>query len=155
MKRRVIGSAVALTVALAGLCGCGSASSPSGRRTDVADVTGVAASCAGLTPRQQLTAATIVVEGRMLRGRTVRVGPGHTVLASPARLRVSRYVKGRGPHVVRVQTAVMPRGSGYVANSEGIEPAAGQRWRIYSDHAKRPLRTSICAGSHRLRSHRR
>ena len=49
------------------------------------------------------------------------------VIRSPAKVRVSRYVKGDGPEVVRVVTGVV---SANFVNAEGIEPQAGQRWFI-------------------------
>jgi hypothetical protein len=111
--------------------------------------TASAASCVGLTRAQQLQAARKVMLGVMLRGRTVSDG-GHLVLASPARMRVLRYIKGHGPRVVRVSTAVTPRDGGVVVGEDGIEPRAGQRWRIYTISKRMPYQTSICGGSRRV-----
>ena len=114
-------------------------------RVDVT-VTGSTASCAGLTRGQQLAAARLVFSGRFLAGPTVRLD-GRDVLASPARMRVSRYIKGRGPKLVRVTTAVTPR---RLIAEDGIAAQAGERWVIYTDSRRGPYETSTCAGSRRL-----
>jgi hypothetical protein len=67
-------------------------------------------------------------------------------------MRVSHYLKGSGPRIVMVQTAVEPSGDGVAVSAEGIEPLPGQRWRIYSGSARQPLATSVCSGSRRLGS---
>jgi hypothetical protein len=74
------------------------------------------------------------------------------MLLSPARFRVVRYLKGRGPRRVRVQTALRKvDGDTYMWTSVGIDPRAGERWRIYGFRAKNGVvRTSSCAGSGRL-----
>lgn len=87
----------------------------------------------------------------MLPGRTVLLG-SRKMLASPARMRVSHYLKGSGPRIVRVDTAVAPVDGGIAVGEDGIEPSPGQRWRIYSGSSRQPLATSICAGSRRLSS---
>jgi hypothetical protein len=87
----------------------------------------------------------------MLSGPTVLVG-GQRVLASPARVRVLGYLKGRGPVVVHVVTGAGAAAGGVVVSEDGIEPVAGQSWRIYSDVSREPFATSICAGSRLLRS---
>jgi hypothetical protein len=144
--RRVLGIA-ALGAALAA---CGEQASGSPAHPEAPVVTGSAASCAGLTAAQQLRNAKLVMVGRMLRGRTVPDGE-RQVLASPARMRVLRYVKGHGPRVVRVVTAVTPKDGGVVMAEDGIEPRAGELWRIYTDSARLPYDTSICGGSRRVR----
>jgi hypothetical protein len=110
---------------------------------------GSSASCAGLTPRRQYADARIVVIGSMLSGPTVRLD-GRGVLTSPARMRVARYLKGTGPSVVTVRTGVSKSGNRVTVTEDAIEPAAGQRWRIYSNSRHQPLETSICAGSRRF-----
>jgi len=69
-------------------------------------------------------------------------------------VRVIRYLKGRGPRIVRVQTALRMDRNGVVENAEGIEPRAGQRWRIFTGGRRQPFATSICSGSRRLASPR-
>jgi len=68
-------------------------------------VTGVAASCAAVSPAQQFAAARLVFIGVALPGPTAHYSK-RPVLASPARMRVERYLKGHGPGIVRVATAV-------------------------------------------------
>jgi hypothetical protein len=129
-------------------CSCGSsagAAQPASRVTRA-----VAASCVGLTARQQYRSARLVFDGTMLAGATVGAG-GHRVLSSPARVTVSRYLKGHGPRIVRVQTAVTATSNGVTENSEGIFPRVGERWRIFTDRSRQPLPTSDCNGSRRLR----
>jgi hypothetical protein len=114
-------------------------------RADVT-VTGSTASCAGLTRGQQLAAARLVFSGRFLVGPTVRLD-GRDVLVSPARMRLSRYIKGRGPKLVRVTTAVTAR---RLIAEDAIEAQAGERWVIYTDSRHGPYETSTCGRSRRL-----
>jgi hypothetical protein len=109
--------------------------------------TGVAASCAALSPAALLNAARLVFVGEMLPGPAVPVGAGRKVLASPARMRVARYLKGHGPTTVTVDTAVRIVPGGITGNGEGIEPRAGQLWKIYTNSRHQPFATSVCAGS--------
>jgi len=142
----------ALAIPLAVLaCGCGAGGSvPTG--VTVADrTTGIAASCAAVTAAEQFQDARFVFDGTMLGGREVVLGRTR-FLNSPARVRVLRYLKGRGPSVVRVQTGLRAIGNDVVGTSEGIEPRAGERWRIYTESARQPFATTICSGSRRLRS---
>jgi hypothetical protein len=118
-------------------------------------VSGSAASCARLTPAQQFRAARVVFVGTMLLGPTVPAGGGRVELSSPARMRVSHYLKGRGPSVVRVQTAVKQSGRGYRFSEDGIEASAGDRWKIYVSSQRQPYSTSICGGSKRVSGARR
>jgi hypothetical protein len=140
---------VAIAVAIVAAA-CAATGRPSAASMPASEaVTGTAASCVGLTPAQQLRAARTVFDGTMLSGRVV--GSGKTaVLNSPARVRVIRYVKGSGPRTVRVQTAVRATRNGVTGSSEGIEPRAGQRWRIFTDSRRQPFATTICSGSRRL-----
>jgi hypothetical protein len=152
--------AIAVAGALAG-CAVGQAGGAPGgdRRQTVAArptatrIQAVAASCAALTPADQFTGARLVFDGRMLKGPTTRL-VGRRVLRSPARVRVIRYLKGRGPAVVRVETGTTTARGGIVVNEDGIQPAAGQRWRIYSSASRQPFTTSLCAGSRMLRPRR-
>ena len=140
---------VAAMLGSVSLAACGAVAeaggSPASTRTQA-----VAASCAGLTPGQQFQAAHVVFDGTMLSGPTALVG-GQRALSSPARVRVIGYLKGHGPAVVRVDTGSAAGAGGIVISEDGIEPVAGQDWRIYSDTSRQPFTTSICAGSRRLR----
>jgi hypothetical protein len=94
-------------------CGRVTPGAPNARAADT--MTGVAASCVGLTAAQQFAAARIVFDGVMLSGPTVGSGR-RRVLSSPARVRVVRYLKGSGPGLVRVQTALRRVPNGVVSN---------------------------------------
>jgi hypothetical protein len=128
------------------LAGCGSAQLATTRPPAQ---TSVATSCAGLSPAQQLAAARRVLVGVMLSGPAIRLG-GRRVLGSPARMRVERSLKGHGPSLVSVNTAVKIEPGGYSGNSDGIEPQAGERWKIYTSSRRQPFDTSICLGSTRV-----
>ena len=67
--------------------------------------------------------------------------------ASPARFRVARYLKGSGPPVVTLQTALTVKGDVVIAEEDGIEPQVGQRWMIYTTSLPMPYQTSECGGS--------
>jgi hypothetical protein len=84
----------------------------------------------------------------MLAGPTAAAN-GRPILLSPARVRVGRYLKGHGPPIVKVRTAIARTATGYTEGEDRIIPVAGQRWIIYSDRSRQPLATSICAGSRR------
>lgn len=156
LRAKVVGRTVrcraflALLVApvLISACG-GSGGSHRPSRQGGSGQIGSGASCASRSAGQELAAARVVFDGKMLTGQTVGVG-SERFLASPARVLVTRYLKGKGPQVVEVQTAVRPRANGLVVNEDGIQPTAGQRWRIYSSGVRSPLATSICAGSRPL-----
>jgi hypothetical protein len=126
------------------LAGCGTATTAPGQRTVSA------ASCAGFSPAAQFANARVVFVGTALAGPTVRTA-GRDVLTTPARMRVARYLKGRGPRTVSVVTGVAGSGSRVSVTEDGIEPVAGQRWKVYSDSRRSPYDTSICAGSKPLR----
>jgi hypothetical protein len=124
------------------LAGCGSAQVVA---THVAE-TGVTESCVGLSPAEQFAAARLVFVGRMLPGPVVDTA-GRRVLASPATMRVERYLKGQGPTMVRVDTAFRVEGGRVVGTEDSIDPRAGERWAIYAASRRQPFQTSICAGS--------
>jgi hypothetical protein len=135
------------------LGGCGAAqvaAAPGQPRTGAAaprqTQTGTSASCAGLSPAQQFAAARTVFVGVMLPGPTT-VRDGRHVLRSPAKMRVERYLKGHGPSLVKVATAVTIESDAIGITEDGVEPQAGERWKIYSRSAGQPFSTSICLGS--------
>jgi hypothetical protein len=89
----------------------------------------------------------MVFSGTMLSGPTADLG-SHRVLVSPARVRVTRYLKGHGPKIVTVATAVARAGdSSTIVSEDGIQPQAGQHWMIYTSSPRAPYDTSICGGS--------
>ncbi len=105
------------------------------------------ASCVGLSEAQERALADVIFDGVAVAGRTEG-----GVLVSPAHFRVTRYLKGAGPRVVEVTTAVEDELIGSSLNSTGIQPAPGSTWRIYARGSPDGvLETSICAGSKRLR----
>jgi hypothetical protein len=96
-----------------------------------------------MTPAQQRARADVVFEGVALENATA---------TGVQRFRVSRYLKGRGPRIVRVSTGNIRRadGTGSVT-SVSIVVRRGERWRIFAQgSARRALRTSVCDGSRRL-----
>jgi hypothetical protein len=143
---------LAVVATALGAGGCAAASPvapPSARASSGTTIQGTAASCAGLTRAQEFAAAKVVFDGVMLPGATA---PGtNGVLASPARVRVTDYLKGKGPVVATVQTAIQTASGGIMRVSEdGIRPRAGERWRIDASSTTEPYATSICLGSRRL-----
>lgn len=101
------------------------------------------ASCILLTPTQLRARAKVIFEGVALQSRTT---------TGVQRFRVTRYLKGSGPRLVRVATGEAARGGGgAVVTSVSIHVVRGEKWRIFSrDPAQRVLRTSVCDGSKRL-----
>jgi len=99
--------------------------------------------CTTLGQATYLARARLAMVGTMLSGPTAMVG-GQSVLVSPARMRVTWYLKGHGPRVVKVQTRVQ---NGNVVKRRGIEPQAGQQWVIFTQSRHLPYWTTICAGS--------
>ena len=86
--------------------------------------------------------ADVIFDGVALEGPTA---------TGVQRFRVTRYLKGRGPSIVRVATGTIRRadGSGSVT-SVSVVAKRGQRWRIFARGSPRKvLRTSICDGSRR------
>lgn len=143
-------------VAVIGLCsagvivigGCGARSTAGVGAADQRQVAGAAASCAALSVSQQFSGAAVILDGRMLAGQVVPGTGG--VLASPARVRVERYVKGTGPSVVSVVTGVTAAEGAQSATEDGIQPHAGERWQIFASSTSQPYETSLCAGTRPL-----
>ena len=70
------------------------------------------------------------------------------------RFRVTRYLKGSGPAVVRVNTGHIRRADGTrTFSSVSLMVKRSERWRIYARGAATSiLQSNMCAGSQRLRS---
>jgi hypothetical protein len=68
------------------------------------------------------------------------------------RFRVTRYLKGTGPRIVRVNTMNIRRADGSGSTtSVSLVVRAGQKWRIYGrGSARKVVRSSLCDGSRRL-----
>jgi hypothetical protein len=100
------------------------------------------ASCLPLTPAEQRARAHVIFDGVALEGPTA---------TGIQRFRVTRYLKGRGPLILRVQTGNIRRadGTGSVT-SVSIIVKRGERWRIFA-RGKPPkvLQTNVCDGSRR------
>lgn len=106
----------------------------------VAFSSAVYASCVAMTPAEQRARAQLIVDGVALEGPTV---------TGIQRFRVTRYLKGRGPRVVRVSTGTIRRadGSGTIT-SVSIVVKRGERWRIFAQgNPRNVLRTTVCDGS--------
>jgi len=102
------------------------------------------ASCIFQTAADQRARADVVFDGVALEGPPTATGV--------QRFKVTRYRKGRGPAIVRVQTGhrVFADGSGSTT-SVSIVVKKGQRWRIFArGSARKILQTNICDGSRRL-----
>jgi hypothetical protein len=102
-----------------------------------------AASCIPLTPAQQRARADVIFVGVALEGPTA---------TGVQRFRVRRYLKGRGPRILRVATGEVRHddGSGTVT-SVSIHVERGERWRIFArGSVRRVLRTNVCDGSKRI-----
>ena len=138
-KRARVASSAAMLVSVSTMVACGT-SAVSGHGS-------AGGQCKELSASQKLSHAKTAFIGTMMPGRTVNFG-SHPVLLSPAKVRVSRYLKGDGPSVVRVRTAAI---SAHAGGEDGIEPRARQRWLIYSASKTSPYNTTICAGSRRLK----
>lgn len=104
------------------------------------------ASCVRGTTAQYLAAAKIAFEGVILRGPVLNTAEG-AMQVSPARVRVTLYLKGNGPKIVTVKTALERSGEGLITDAEGITPKVGQHWIIYAVTGTAPFSTSVCAGS--------
>jgi hypothetical protein len=100
------------------------------------------AKCLPATAQQQRARATVIFDGVALDNPT---GTG------VQRFRVTRYLKGHGPHIVRVNTGVIQHADGSVSfSSESLRVHRGEHWRIYgSGVATGIISTSLCAGSRR------
>jgi len=101
------------------------------------------ASCLRMTAAQQRARADVIFDGVALSGPTA---------SGLQRFRVTRYLKGRGPSIVRVSTGNSRRadGSGSVT-SVSIVVRRGELWRIFAQgFAKKVLRSSACDGSRKL-----
>lgn len=102
--------------------------------------------CGGGGQAAYTAAAKVVFIAVMLPGATAHTGSGD-ILTSPAKARVIHYLKGTGPSLVTIDTGISKDANGVSGNEDGIEPKAGQRWRIYSGTQTMPYQTSICMGS--------
>ncbi len=103
-----------------------------------------AASCVVMTAAQQRARAQIIFNGVALDGPTA---------TGIERFRVIRYLKGKGPKIVRLSTGRKRyTGGGGVTTSVSIDAKRGQTWRIYARRLRPGIfQTTVCDGSRRLR----
>ena len=104
--------------------------------------TSARASCIGMTPAEQRARAQVIFDGVALEGPTA---------TGVQRFRVTRFLKGRGPSIVRVQTGTIRRADGSgMTTSVSLFVKRGQRWRIFArGSAGKVLQTNLCDGSRR------
>ena len=101
------------------------------------------ASCIPMTKAEQRARADVIFDGVALQGPTS---------TGIQRFRVTRWLKGSGPRIVRVDTMNVrrPDGSG-TTTSVSLVVRKGERWRIYAQGSVRHvLLSSICHGSRKL-----
>lgn len=104
-----------------------------------------AAKCAQRPLDQIAREVPVVVTAKAQPGPVAQRGIG---LLSPAAFSVVAYDQGDGPREIKVLTALTNGPSGLTAVSEGVNPAAGQTWRLWGTvGADGVLQTSVCLGS--------
>ena len=98
------------------------------------------------TPLADLVRTTpVVVTATAEAGPVAQNGIG---LLSPASFRVVASDQGQGPAEIKVQTAIAKSDSGLVVAEDGVNPRAGQTWRLWGTlGADGVLQTSTCLGS--------
>ncbi len=98
------------------------------------------ASCVPMTRAEQRARAQVIFDGVALEGPTA---------TGIQRFHVTRYLKGHGPKVVRVDTGNIRRADGTgTVTSVSIIVERGERWRIFARGTTRKvLRTTVCDGS--------
>lgn len=110
--------------------------------TAVGSSSAATASCLRMSSAEQRSRAQVIFDGTVLDGPTA---------TGVQRFRVTRYVKGTGPNVVRVSTGNVKRadGSGAVT-SVSIVAKRGEHWRIFArGKPQKVLVTTVCDGSRR------
>ena len=95
------------------------------------------------TPAQQRARAAVIFDGLALEGPTA---------TGIQRFRVSRYLKGRGPRIVRVNTGHIRRADGTgTITSVSLFVKRNDRWRIFArGSAQKVLQSNACDGSRKL-----
>lgn len=104
--------------------------------------------CVASSERQSFERANVVFVGIAMRGPQA-----NGRLLSPARFWVVRYLKGTGPKIVPVKTGLSRKGRVLTSSSVGIDPRAGEPWKIFGTRSRSGVvRTSRCSGSRRFGS---
>jgi hypothetical protein len=98
------------------------------------------ASCVVMASAEQRARADVIFDGVALEGPTT---------TGVQRFRVTRYLKGQGPHIVRVNTGTIRRADGTGSTtSVSLFVKRGERWRIFArGSARKVLQTNLCDGS--------
>jgi hypothetical protein len=101
------------------------------------------ASCIRMTAAEQRARAQVIFDGVAVEGPTA---------TGVQRFRVSRYLKGDGPKVVRVDTGFKRRADGTGSiTSVSLHVRRGERWRILGKGSARTVvRSNVCDGSRKL-----
>jgi hypothetical protein len=101
------------------------------------------ASCIFMTVAEQRARAQVIFDGVALEGPTA---------TGVQRFRATRFRKGAGPRIVRVQTGTIRRADGTGSTtSVSLFVKHGERWRIFArGSASRILTTTLCDGSRKL-----
>jgi len=101
------------------------------------------ASCLPTTAAEQRARADVIFDGIALEGPTA---------TGVQRFKVTRYRKGRGPAIVRVQTGTIRRADGTGSTTSiSLVVKRGQHWRIFArGNVRKILQTNSCDGSRRL-----
>ena len=104
------------------------------------------AACAPKPLDQLAREAPVVVTAKAQPGPVARNGLG---LISPATFKVVAYDQGSGPQEIKVRTALTEDVAGNLtALSDGVNPIAGQTWRLWGTlGADGVLQTTVCGGS--------
>ena len=98
------------------------------------------AGCAAIPLGDQVSGSAVIATAEFLPG----AGDATGTLQTPARARILSYDKGSGPAELDVSTGL---GSRFFV-SEGINPKAGETWRLYGSLSPNgSLGTSLCSGS--------
>ena len=98
------------------------------------------ASCLLMTPAEQRARADVIFDGVALEGPTS---------TGVQRFRVTRFRKGHGPGIVRVNTGTIRRADGTrITTSVSLFVKRGEGWRIFArGSARKVLQTNLCDGS--------
>ena len=102
--------------------------------------------CPGISEARALAEADLVFEGVAQAGPAAANG----LLATPARFRVTNYIKGSGGTIVSVAGGPRTEGVGFLSlPSAGVPARAGEGWVIYAKgDSGGVVETSTCYGTH-------
>jgi len=94
-----------------------------------------------MTPARQRARANVIFDGVALESPTP---------TGIQWFRVTRYLKGSGPQMVRVNTGYKKGSNGAMITSVSVVVNRGQKWRIYGQGSPRKVvSTTVCDGSRR------